>query len=468
MERLGDSLSSFSTGSLNGSAHGPSNVSSGANVVGGQNMVMLPEGFEPGEYDVICGRGRKSFHHLGNSCFRDLVARCLERYANATKVEKSFVLSDVVNQVRQLSPNGGFVKKDQSSGRWHEVGDFLAREKTSQAFRDALHDLYKSSNTSKKKRRHAERTGRQVSQYQREPSNSSLCTDDLQTSDHSSLGYNTSCTTTTSGGSFLGGVSALTPNVVPSSLIGMTSMIGSLGTGPHGSPNEMEIAFNSRGYPRSNSFKSIGSAVRSLQLQQQQLSELQLQWSRRSCPNIKLSSGVGDGNVKFSLESHVEELDGTQGPVPLPAVSMSSLEKQRLISDGKKSGSKRKNDGGSNSLLTADVGGSLQLATSSTMAATSLSAREQQSSLSKPHDHLLRAHSQPNLVARKFKPQHTVDMVVDDGDHDMDDADDSGNKKNTKIPKGGDMLFDRLIHFADCSGKDGGNPFEPEPIPETV
>lgn len=34
--------------------------------------------------------------------------------------------------------------------------DFLAREKTSQAFRDALHDQYKSSNTAKKKRRQAE------------------------------------------------------------------------------------------------------------------------------------------------------------------------------------------------------------------------------------------------------------------------------------------------------------------------
>lgn len=38
----------------------------------------------------------------------------------------------------------------------YEVGDFLAREKTSQAFRDVLHDKYKSSNTSKKKRRQEE------------------------------------------------------------------------------------------------------------------------------------------------------------------------------------------------------------------------------------------------------------------------------------------------------------------------
>lgn len=43
-----------------------------------------------------------------------------------------------------------------------QVGDFLAREKTSQAFRDALHDQYRSSNLSKKinKRRKAELLGK--------------------------------------------------------------------------------------------------------------------------------------------------------------------------------------------------------------------------------------------------------------------------------------------------------------------
>jgi hypothetical protein len=72
-----------------------------------------------------------------------------------TKLEKSYILSDVVEKVRTNSGIGGFVKKNED-GRWYEVGDFLAREKTSQAFRDVLHDKYKSSNTSKKKRRQEE------------------------------------------------------------------------------------------------------------------------------------------------------------------------------------------------------------------------------------------------------------------------------------------------------------------------
>ena len=111
------------------------------------NMTPLPESYEPGPDDVICGRGKKCYNHVGNERFRHSRAK--------SKLDKSAVLSKVVYEVRQHSPEGGFVKQD-SNGVWFEVGDFLAREKTSQAFRDALHDRYKSSNLSKKKRRQDE------------------------------------------------------------------------------------------------------------------------------------------------------------------------------------------------------------------------------------------------------------------------------------------------------------------------
>jgi hypothetical protein len=120
----------------------------------GHNKRLLPESFTPGPYDVIFGRGRKVFMHEGNQRFRTVVADSLQEYSDTTtKMEKSYLLCDIVAKVRNNSPNGGFVKKDPKNGRWHEVGDFLAREKTSQAFRDALHDQYKSSNTAKKMRR---------------------------------------------------------------------------------------------------------------------------------------------------------------------------------------------------------------------------------------------------------------------------------------------------------------------------
>ena len=45
------------------------------------------------------------------------------------------------------------MKQDTKTGKWFEVGDFLAREKTSQAFRDALHEDYRSSKKSKHEKR---------------------------------------------------------------------------------------------------------------------------------------------------------------------------------------------------------------------------------------------------------------------------------------------------------------------------
>lgn len=116
-------------------------------------MKPLAKDFSPTVDDVICGRGKKCYNHIGNERFRRRVLTMLDEYSNAkSKLDKSGVLSRVMSDVRRASPGGGFVKQDES-GQWFEVGDFLAREKTSQAFRDALHERYKSSNISKKKRR---------------------------------------------------------------------------------------------------------------------------------------------------------------------------------------------------------------------------------------------------------------------------------------------------------------------------
>jgi hypothetical protein len=145
-------------------------------------MTFLQEGFSPGDDDVICGRGKKCYSHIGNERFRQRVTKMLGVYSQAkSKLDKSNVLSAVVDQVRHASPDGGFIKQAED-GRWADVGDFLARvsfyraflnsssiqrislfsffaisqEKTSQAFRDALHEQYKSSTVAKKKRRQRE------------------------------------------------------------------------------------------------------------------------------------------------------------------------------------------------------------------------------------------------------------------------------------------------------------------------
>ena len=114
----------------------------------------LADDFVPGPYDVICARGASAKKHPGNVRFRAIIHRIGPAYAKAqTKVEKSLLVSEVVDSVRGFSPNGGFVKK--FGNRWCEVGDSVAREKIGQCLRDQLHAQYKSSTKAKKDRRKA-------------------------------------------------------------------------------------------------------------------------------------------------------------------------------------------------------------------------------------------------------------------------------------------------------------------------
>jgi len=117
-------------------------------------MTLLPEDFKPSENDVFCGRGRLCKNWPGNIAYRQLVQSKLTEYSKVnTKHLKSYILDDIVKSVREKAGIGGFVKKDEETGRWYEIGDFLAREKTSQCFRDALHEQYTSSAHAKNKRR---------------------------------------------------------------------------------------------------------------------------------------------------------------------------------------------------------------------------------------------------------------------------------------------------------------------------
>jgi hypothetical protein len=113
----------------------------------------LPEGYEPSQFDVLCGRGRRCYSHSGNIHFRAVVQGRLPEYsATESKMDKGYIISLVVDEIREQAGTGGFVKKD-GSGMWYAVEEIVAREKVSQAFRDTLHSKYKSSAASKKKRR---------------------------------------------------------------------------------------------------------------------------------------------------------------------------------------------------------------------------------------------------------------------------------------------------------------------------
>ena len=91
--------------------------------------------------DVLCGRGGLTNNAPGNVYFRRLVRLKQESYLLATKREKAGVAREIVEMVRALHPPGRFLKKDDSSGMWVEIGDRKAREKTSQALREGAPEL---------------------------------------------------------------------------------------------------------------------------------------------------------------------------------------------------------------------------------------------------------------------------------------------------------------------------------------
>jgi hypothetical protein len=87
----------------------------------------LPDGYILGEYDVNCGRGALAATHIGNKRFNSLVQDNLDRYCNAAnRNNKTSLIYEIVDFIRARSPNGGFVRQDNKSGNWYEVGDIVA------------------------------------------------------------------------------------------------------------------------------------------------------------------------------------------------------------------------------------------------------------------------------------------------------------------------------------------------------
>jgi hypothetical protein len=129
--------------------HSPAHASLQANrsAVGPKTgRSQLGVDFQPSDLSVICGRGKDSYNHTGNRCFRILASTFVERYSRADSkdVKSAFVLN-IVTMIRQ--GGGHFCKYEK--GAWFEVGDRCAREKVSAYFRDMLHTQYRSSAKSK-------------------------------------------------------------------------------------------------------------------------------------------------------------------------------------------------------------------------------------------------------------------------------------------------------------------------------
>lgn len=100
------------------------------------STVYLESDYEPTDHDILCGRSRESFHHVGNRYLRTLVAIHLKRYIVGNRAEKTKMAKEVVNAVRESG--GKFIKFDEARNLWFEIDEKGARSKVAHAFRDSL------------------------------------------------------------------------------------------------------------------------------------------------------------------------------------------------------------------------------------------------------------------------------------------------------------------------------------------
>lgn len=89
--------------------------------------------------DVLSGRGGGTNVHPGNRTFRDLINTHRKEYLKAKKNDKPAISRAIVKIIRDAG--GRFLRKDNKANLWFEIGDTLAREKTSQALRQRAPEM---------------------------------------------------------------------------------------------------------------------------------------------------------------------------------------------------------------------------------------------------------------------------------------------------------------------------------------
>jgi hypothetical protein len=90
----------------------------------------------PSNVDVLCGRDREAHGHVGNKRFRVMISWYRDNYQNAkSRDEKTRITNEIVSSVREC--RGRFLKKDENTNIWYDVGDEYAHEKVSHALRSA-------------------------------------------------------------------------------------------------------------------------------------------------------------------------------------------------------------------------------------------------------------------------------------------------------------------------------------------
>jgi hypothetical protein len=101
-----------------------------------ESKTVMTSSFQPGDNDVVCGRGKGSYNRPGNKRFRAIAQQYIAKYtASKTRLDKSLVINTVIEKVRE---HGRFVKYDSKKKRWMSINEELTREKVGHAIREAI------------------------------------------------------------------------------------------------------------------------------------------------------------------------------------------------------------------------------------------------------------------------------------------------------------------------------------------
>jgi len=140
------------------------------------------------EEDVLSGRGGGTNVHPGNCVFRDLINLHRRSYLKASKNEKPKISRAIVAVIREQ--NGRFLRQDGMTNLWFEIGDHVAREKTSQALRQKATEMRKILlKTERAQTKHQPQSPPQSTYYEKyghlvSPSDVSLTTNDFEQTEH--------------------------------------------------------------------------------------------------------------------------------------------------------------------------------------------------------------------------------------------------------------------------------------------
>lgn len=90
----------------------------------------------PDKLDILCGRDKVSYSHVGNRRFRVIVAMNRERYQSCTSRDaKTRITDQLIKDIRGCG--GRFLKMNEETKTYQDVGDECAHEKVSHALRSA-------------------------------------------------------------------------------------------------------------------------------------------------------------------------------------------------------------------------------------------------------------------------------------------------------------------------------------------